>query len=185
MNSRKICSIISLFSLAAFLAGLSGCGLILGNVKPLTERSETYGIADLALENPSVWMQLSSTTKDESQEVPDVAFQSAKTSSIISLNSACRPKFGREEQDLKSFSDQLFLGISDVTLREEKQSDFQRSHALETTIQGKLNGEPMMLRTVVLRNGNCLYDLMYIARPEVFDVHEKDFSHFVASLRLR
>jgi hypothetical protein len=43
----------------------------------------------------------------------------------------------------------------------------------------------MKLRTVVLRRGSCVYDLMYVARPEHFKDNEPDFAHFIASLKLK
>jgi hypothetical protein len=171
----------------------TGCSLLVGNVKPVDEKSDSYGVADLSRESPDRWQRLSATAegvdaKDPAisvAEVPDVAFQSKATSSIISLNSACRSGGETEERDLKGFTNLLFLGISDVSFREESELKLQRGPALETTIQGKLNGEPMKLRTVVLRRGDCLYDLMYVARPDQFPANETDFSHFIASLRLR
>lgn len=187
-------------AVAAALVFGAACSTLIGNVKPVDEKSETYGVADLAREN-SDWIKLSAAeqglqnSKDpressDSQEIPDIAFQSKQTASIISLNSACRPNTPEnieksDVEELRNFSQQLLLGISDVTQRDEKVMTVQKSPALETTIQGKLNGEAMMLRTVVLRRARCVYDLMYVARPERFSKQESDFSHFVASLKLK
>jgi hypothetical protein len=43
----------------------------------------------------------------------------------------------------------------------------------------------MMLRTFVLRRGDCVYDLMYVARPDRFAENEQDFSRFADSLKLK
>lgn len=177
------------FSALTLLLTQAGCGLLIGSVKPVDEKSETYGVLDLSRENPD-WVRLKETRKAEpaettEAEISDVSFQSKKTASIISLNSACRPTYETSEQDLKAFTNQLLLGISDITLRAEKYLTVQKTPALETTLQGTLNGESMVLKTVVLRRGPCIYDLMYVARPQYFNENERDFAHFVASLRLK
>jgi hypothetical protein len=173
-----------LLAVFALLLLAPGCALV-GNVKPIDEKSETYQVDDLS-KGLGDWTKLppqSGGSSDSSSS--DVAFQSQKTASIISLNSACRPSFETEHRDLKTFTNLLFLGISEVTQRNERDLTLQSVPALETTLKGKLNDEEMMLRTVVLQRGECVYDLMYVSRPEHFAENEADFSRFVDSLKLR
>jgi hypothetical protein len=169
-----------------FLA--SGCGLLVGNVRPVEEKSENYGILDLSIETPD-WKKLTPTVYESGDTIPsevsDVAYQSSQTSSIISLNSSCRPSYENTTQNLKDFTKLLFMGISDVTSKNEKELSLQSVPALETTIQGKLNGETMMLSAIVLRKKNCIYDLMVISRPDHFLSSENDFKKFVSSLRIK
>ncbi|MFL5814630.1 MAG: hypothetical protein ACJ763_13730 [Bdellovibrionia bacterium] len=180
-------------------ASFSGCSVVVGNVKPIEEKSTEYGVMDLSHTNPD-WQKLdpaktaaqSESVKEQDvspTEVTDVAYQSKSTASIISLDSACRlaPDSLRPgaERDLKTLTDLLLLGITDVTLREERGMEVQKTPALETTIIGKLNGEAMQIRTVVLKRQNCVYDLVYMSRPQYFERQLSDFSHFVASLKLR
>lgn len=181
-------------SLALALLSLTsaGCGILLGNVRPVDEKSESYGILDLSQDNKD-WQKLDpadsneGSTREETElkptEISDVAYQSKKTASIISLNSACRPN--QEKQDLREATSLLLLGINDVTLREEKGLKVQKYPGLETTIQGRLNNEDMKLRTVVIQRENCIFDLMYIARPHHFEEQTQAFSKFVSSLRLK
>jgi len=173
----------------------SGCGLLLGNIKPVDEKSETYGVADLSKENPAEWTRLDPSATDKntpdaqapdsrSSEISDVVYQSKKTAATISINSACRT--GDEaETDLRKISDLLFLGISDVTLRDEKPLQLQGTPALQTTLIGNLNHERVQIRTVVLKRSDCVYDVIYLAPPQSFSKNEKDFAHFVDSLRLK
>lgn len=170
----------------------SGCGVLIGNVKPVEEKSTSYGVAELSKESKD-WIRLDPTKVDGSAkedgetptEVSDVAYQSRKTASIISLNSACRPTLSHDQQDLRSLTNLLFLGMTNVSYRNEQGLELQGTPALQTTIRGRLNAEDMMLRTIVLRRGPCIYDLLYLARPNHFADQELDFSHFVASLRLK
>lgn len=184
-------------SILILLVASSGCSVVVGNIKPLEEKSTAYGVADLSSSNPD-WKKLDpakTTAQNESvkvqdvspTEVSDVAYQSSSTASIISLDSACRLSADalRPSQDLRSLTDLLLLGITDVTYRSERGMEVQKTPALETTIKGSLNGELMQIRTVVLKRQNCVYDLVYMARPTHFESQLADFSHFVASLRLR
>jgi len=196
-SSFALSGALALLTLSAQLF-LSGCSVVVGNVKPLDEKSTEYGVMDLSRSNQD-WKKLDpakTAAQGESvkvqdvnpTEVSDVAYQSVSTASIVSLDSACRaadPEKPYPERDLKTLTDLLLLGITDVTLREERGMEVQKTPGLETTIQGKLNGEPMKLRTVVVKRQNCVYDLVYMARPQFFEKQLVDFSHFVASLRLR
>lgn len=172
--------------LLLFLLGTSSCGTLIGNVKPVVEKSQSYGVLDLSKANPD-WKKLPAQSQNAAgnPDLPDVAYQSEKTASIISLDSACRPTFATENRDLHAFTEQLLLGISDVTHRDETATTLQGAPALETTIEGKLNGENMALKAVVIHRAECVYDLMYVARPDHFAENEGDFSQFVASLRLK
>ncbi|MBC7690461.1 MAG: hypothetical protein H7222_01720 [Methylotenera sp.] len=179
------------------LTQLTACGLLVGNIKPVDEKNKDYRVMDLAKANPD-WKRLEpvvSANPDEQSDVKknkeafaaetsDVSFQSEKTASIISMNTACRERRA-DDSNLKAISNQLLLGIADVTQRDEKQIQIQGVPALETTIRGKLNGEPMALKTLVVHQDICVYDLMYIARPEHFDAQVADFDRFASSLRLK
>jgi hypothetical protein len=179
--------------LLIFLVGLaSGCGLLIGNVKPVEEKSDQYGVADLTKESPGKWNRLSAkqqggdTANPEATatEVPDAAYQSPKTAAVISINSSCRSG-ETADADLKALANQLTYGISDVSRRTEQKLTLQGTEALETTVQGKMNHNDIALKTVVLRKNGCIYDLLYMAPPEHFAANEPDFDKFVASLRLK
>ena len=170
----------------------SGCSVLIGNVRPVDEKSQSYGVEDLA-QNNSDWVKLdpkltSPEAKDSdltSTEASDVAYQSKETAAIISLNSACRKHLEEPEQSLRTLTNLLLLGMTDVTLHKEEPESIQNTPALRTTVEGKLNGEPMMLRTVVLRRATCIYDLVYMSRPKSFDLRSPDFNRFVSSLKLK
>lgn len=177
--------------LLALLTVLSGCGILLGNVKPVTEKSDHYEVMELSQVNKDwVKLTLEEITADDPSNEPvesqpsDVAYQSNRTASIISLNSACRGRNEDQSKSLRELTDLLFLGITNITFRDEQSRSLAGVAALETTVEGHLNGEPMKLRTIVLRQGRCLYDLMFVSRPQHFPEQEQDFSSFVSSLKL-
>ncbi len=183
-------------SLAVILLSLFSCSTIVGNVKPVDEKSEIYQVMDLSRENPAVWKkleaaqllpkdaQIGSNSDTYSSEVTDFAFQSLKTSAIISLNSSCRQ--GRNSpSDLKPYLRELLLGISEISEKSEKSTQLAGVPALEGKVAGKMAGESTKIHAFVLSKNSCVYDLMYISRPDRFSTHEGDFNRFVSSLRLR
>lgn len=176
--------------LIALALTLSGCGVLIGNVKPSDYKSESYGISQLDRDEPGTWKKLdtqpASSDADASvSEIPDASYQSKSNSSIISINSACRDGREKHSQSLRDFTRQLLLGMTDLDLNQEKETSLQNVPALETTLRGKMNGESVMLRSMVLQKKDCVYDLLYIARPEQFPTHESDFAKFVSSLRIK
>jgi hypothetical protein len=189
MRFSSIC-ITLVFS---FLA--SGCGLLLGNIRPVDEKSDQYGVADLAKENPKIWTKLTPAQEGgdshdpevTTTEVPDVAFQSTRTAAVISINSSCRPTTDAQADpgDLRALASQLTYGITDTSRRTERNLTLQSIPALETDLQGRMNGNDISLKAIVLKKSTCVYDLLYMAPPAHFADNEPDFDHFVASLRLK
>ncbi|MGK5081680.1 hypothetical protein WDW37_00120 [Bdellovibrionota bacterium FG-1] len=193
MSSNLVFSIkLALLGMAAAPI-LSGCGLLIGNVRPVDEKSDQYGVIDLAKEKPPIWDRLDPAQADAehrdhentSTEVSDVAFQAKHAPSIIALNSACRPTVETQDKSLQELTHELLLGISDISERNEQNLTVQATPALKTTLEGKMNSKPIKVSCVVLRRKACVYDLLYMSPPEYFTETESDFDHFVASLRLK
>ncbi len=190
-HPRKSASLLILPILGLF--SLSGCGVILGNVRPVTEKAEQYGILDLSKDHPETWSKIQTKSNADEKthpqstpsEVSDVAFQAIRSPSIIALNSGCRPSIESQAKELKELTNELILGFSEIQSRTEKFLTIEKVPALETTIHGKMSEKPIFLRTVVVRKNNCVYDLLYMSSPADFATHEKDFSNFVASLRIK
>lgn len=184
MNRRLNLSPLRTFLIAALIP-LSGCGVLIGNTKPVETKADDYGITDLSA-NDSKWIKLPSNENDlQSTDISDTAFQARDTGAIISINSACRTQKSPGAISLRESSQLLVMGMTDITYEERKDIAVQNRPALETTIEGKMNAQPTKIRTVVVQKNDCLFDLMYIARPEVFVRHEDEFRRFLLSLRLK
>lgn len=198
---RTLLRLISAIAVAITTAStLSGCGILFGNVKPVEDKSPDYGVEDLSRTDPT-WKKLDALDVQNAEDssdaasgqpgdstpppVSDVAFQSSKTASIISLNSMCRASGIRLERDLKTFTEQLFLGMTQITERTDENLSIENELALQTTLRGTLDGRDVRMRTIVLKKNNCIYDLMLVAQPSTFSTDETTFQRFVTSLRLR
>src|SRR5690242_15131208 len=78
--------------LLSLLLFQSGCSLFFGNIKPVEEKSTSYGILDLSV-NSAEWVRVESNqeaTESPQSGISDMAFQSKRTASIISISSACK-----------------------------------------------------------------------------------------------
>ena len=176
------------FTFLLFIA-LSSCSTIIGNVKPVDEKSDHYSIIDLSKESKD-WKRLDSSDlgqktadQNETTDQGDITYQSVKTSAVVSVNTACRDN-QKISKSLETISRQLLLGITDVTQNDQKEIKLSGVNALQTTIQGQISGEKTKIRAVVLTHQGCVYDLMYVSKPDRFAVHEADFARFISSLQL-
>jgi hypothetical protein len=188
-GSIRLLTLFAIFSLSA-------CSTIVGTVKPVDEKSDLYTALNLEKAAPKVWRKLDqaqlvpkdsdlgSNSEAFSSEVTDVAYQSKVNSAIISLNSSCRE--GRNQVvDLRAVLRELLLGMSDVEERTETSTEVSGIPALSGTVAGRMAGERTKIRALVVSKDTCVYDLMYIARPDRFSTHEPDFNRFVSSVKLR
>ncbi len=174
----------------------SACSILVGNIKPVSEKSESFTIQELDKIDAS-WIKLDeqkeiqikqdAETSDDPANSPldasDLAYQHKKTSSIISLSTACRPRNALQENTLSQFTDALLLGITDITGRTERTMTLDSLSALETILNGSLSNESVKLAVVVVRKESCVFDLMLVTRAKYFESEKKVFDSFVSSLK--
>lgn len=182
-------SIYTLIWTASLAAMLSGCGVLIGSVKPIDNKAENYEYLDLS-DRDSKWEKVDLVESKEDEEtatqVSDISYQHKSTHSSITVNSSCATGKTYADADLKKYSNLLFLGIDETEKRNEKFTQITASNkALESTLTGKMNSEDVKMRTVVFSRGDCLYDLIYVARPNHFTKHEALFSEFVHSFKIK
>jgi hypothetical protein len=175
---------------------------LIGNIKPVVEKSHSYSISDLTKRSKD-WKKLPpsqerfqpspsgpSTEGDEevgvsSQlDISDRSFQSGKTASIISLTSTCRPMTEVQNFALEDYMKHLLLGFTEVLEQDQEHIKLAGQGALRSTIEGVMNGQTMKIRAVVLKKHRCIYDLLLVARKNVFESHADDFEFFAQSLRI-
>ncbi len=193
-GSAKVLTLASIGALFALLMGCSTGSILVGNVKPVDQKDRAhYSILDLG-QNPK-WKKLdtgATFSSDEmdastdafSSEAADDAFQHVDTGAVISLNSTCRAN-RKEAKNLEPYLKELLLGFTHVVKTEDKKVTVAEHEAIQRTIQGTISGEKTKIRAIVLSREHCVYDLIYIARPDKFDLHVEDFTAFVSSLKLR
>jgi len=167
-----------------FLNG--SCGVLIGNVKPVTERSDDYIVMDLN-KTKKDWSRLPPSTDETDADQgssSDVAYQSSKTASIISLSTACRENQEYSHRELKKFRELLLLGVSDLKIESESNDPIEKKETLRSVVTGTMEGRQVKISSVVVKAIPCVYDFMYIAKPENFSLEEEVFSTFLASFRI-
>ena len=80
---------------------------------------------------------------------------------------------------LKALSRHLLFGIRGIRVVREGPILLDGVTGLETRVQGRFEGSPIEVRTVVVRRQVCLYDLFYVAPPEFFETRMIDFDRLL------
>ena len=174
-------------SLALLCIPLSGCATLVGTIPPVEERASGYAYEAPSAASPD-WQLIQDPEQEggrQDSDTSDIAWQSSRTASIISLTSACRrSENATETPSLEELTDRLFQGVTEVLRRESRKRNHYGIPALETTVEGRLSGETVRMCAVVLHADRCTYDAMLIGRPGRVASDEVAFQRFVDSLHL-
>ena len=168
----------------------SGCSvskLLVGQVSPVDEKS-TIQVTALETIDPN-WKRIQVSDDLSPNDMPDRAWQSSKTASVISLNSACR----QSNDDAQHYSE---MNMKDITadllsqwreLEHKTERDFNVSGfpAFETTAEGFYYNSKRKLQTVVVKTPTCVYDLMLLSPPKSFTQDLAVFQKFRDKLILK
>jgi|GEM_PF-635014 len=201
-HSAVITSVLRTLLLPFLL--LPGCATFIGSDRPVEEKSHHYQVGDLSRmdadwardqeRDPEKISGAAAEAGDPGAEsaLADRSWRSSRTGSIISLNTICRPTHASlavNGATLRDLSRQLFLGMGDIRLSEEKDITIQGVPALMRTVEGSIQDRPGKVRTVKMRtvnllHGECLFDIMLVAAPSRFPSDEAALQKLLDSLRL-
>ncbi len=163
---------------------LNACSVLVGQVKPVDEKSKKVPIRDVSLIDPN-WHQLEITSQNPNPEdIPDVAWQSSLTAAVISLNSACRQKTD-EGGDLKKVTQTLLSQWSALDIESERSLVLSGFPAYETRAQGMYLKSKRKFETVVVKTPTCVYDLIYLSPVKTFEQDLSVFHQFRDNLILK
>jgi hypothetical protein len=157
--------------LAAAALAVTACGGLAACGGPTfdgtTYRGEGFGFR--VPRPPASWRPL-----DGSRAA--LAFHDATSDATIAINARC----GADADDvpLAALTNHLFLRFSDRAVLEEKVVPFDAREAMHSVVVAKLDGVPQKFSVYVLKKDGCVYDLLYIARPDRFDVGAGVFDSF-------
>jgi len=162
----------------------SGCSVLIGHVKPEEVKSIDSKIIDVSQIDPS-WKKISiGPTSGPSEDIPDGAWQSTKTASVISINSACR-QGSDEDNDLKSVTQTLLSQWNNLKILNERELTVSNYPALETTAEGYYLSRNRKFQTVAVKSPMCVYDLIYLSPVKTFDQELSVFQKFRDNLILK
>lgn len=176
------------YTLTVVLLSLSlntGCSvskLLVGQVDPVDQRSNSMNITPLESINPN-WNRINnSENNNDIDGMPDRAWQSNKTASVISINSACRQSDDESNKfttiDAKEISNDLVSQWNDVENKIEKDFKLSGFPALETTAEGIYLNRKRKFQTVVVKTPSCVYDLIFLSTVKNFNQDLVTFHQF-------
>ena len=163
----------------------TGCGmskLLVGQVEPVDKKSSSIQITAIETIDPH-WKRIEATENTSSaNDMPDRAWQSTKTGSVISLNSACRQindeaqKFS--EMEPKEITADLLSPWRDLEHKTERDFLLSGFPAFETTAEGIYFDRKRKFQTVVVKTPTCVYDLIFLSPTKNFTQDLVTFQKF-------
>lgn len=115
----------------------------------------------------------------------DLALRHRESPATIVVHATCEPAVaGRAPEVLLRH---VTVGLADRRIVEHASTTVAGLPAARAVLEGRAaaDGEPARVEALVVRGARCVYDLVYAARPEVFQERRADFGRLVESLALR
>jgi len=112
----------------------------------------------------------------------DLAYWNPQDESTITVNSTCDKN--KIKYNLKALSNTLVIGIDDKKLIESSEPNVSGVISLKRIYEGKLSGVPIKISTVVLKKGDCIYDIAYSSARDNFDSWFGEFNEFVSQFKI-
>jgi len=109
-------------------------------------------------------------------EGADVALREPGGAVTLAVAASCPPA---EEAEPAILTRHLFFGLRQRELLRQERVSVDGATGLQTVLSARVGGTPVLVQSVVIRRGNCLYDLLAVARPEAAAGGEAAFGAFL------
>ena len=106
----------------------------------------------------------------------DLAFRAEPGGQVAALVVTC------EEQQavpLRILARRLFFGIGARRVMAQEPVSLNGTEAIHTVLEGHLKESDVMVSSYVAQDHGCVYDLIYVASPSVFQDRLPEFERFV------
>lgn len=107
-----------------------------------------------------------------------LAFRAADLDAGMGLRAECGSP---EPGPLPWVARHLFFGLTDKRFGTSEQAARADADFVRTRLHARLDGRPVEVEAVTMRSQSCLYDFLYVAPPDRFEVGRPDFDAFVQS----
>jgi len=96
-------------------------------------------------------------------------------------NAVCDPAVARRDWDVLGLH--LLIGMRDRAMLEANEAPVNGRVASHRLLEGRMQqtDERVRVESYTLKGDRCVYDLLYVAPPDVFDAWRGDFQRFVQS----
>jgi hypothetical protein len=159
--------------------GASACAFNPGPAGSPGTATPGEGVVEVAAEGarftigplPAGWKRLKLTTN-----AAKVAYQHAVNHQAIMVNVIYAPN---RAAGLRALRNHLLFDITSRTILEEQFLEVDNREALWSTVDGRLDGARIKMALLVVRIDDWVYDLVYVAVPETFDLNLEEFKQFI------
>jgi len=114
-------------------------------------------------------------------EVSDaqLAFRDDENDATVAVNGRC----GKDGDDvpLEALTQHLFLQCTEREVRKQEVVPLDGREAMRTELDAKLDGVRKGFVVYVLKKDGCVYDFLFISRPETLEAGAARFDAFVSS----
>jgi hypothetical protein len=85
----------------------------------------------------------------------------------------------QEKGPLPAVARHVFFGLRHVEWLRQEPIMLDGVAGLETVVRGTVEGTTVQVRSIVVRQKGCLYDLLFVAPPETFEARSADFDRLL------
>lgn len=176
------------FLSVSLISGCSVSKLLVGQVDPVDQKSNSLVLTPVELIDAD-WTRIENSESSTSNDLPDRAWQSTKTASVISLNSACRQKNaevdGYAGMNLKEINSDILSPWRKLENKKEREFTFSGYPAYETTAEGIYYQRKRKFQTLIVKTPTCVYDLIFLSPPDSFKQDLAVFQKFRDKLLIK
>lgn len=144
---------MSLFRYLALCIALAACGGPAFNGSVFRDGDVKFRVGP----QPDSWRRI---RVDETL----LAFRDDHASALIAVNGRCR--MDGDDVPLEALTKHLFLQFTNRELVEQRTVALDGRAALRTVLLADLDGVPRRFFVYVLKKNDCVYDFLWIGRPE-------------------
>jgi len=94
----------------------------------------------------------------------DLAFRDDAHDASVLINSRCTPS--DRDAPLVALTEHLLIGTTDRAIVREETIPFDAREARHTVLSARLDGVQMEYDIFILKKDGCVFDLVYVARPD-------------------
>lgn len=136
-----------------------------------TAENTTYAIGSLSGD----WERVRS-------ERGDLMFWNRKSNAVITVDSVCDEN--KLKYNLRALSESLVTGIKDKELLLRDNVEIDGMEALYSQYEAMADGMRIGVSTVVLKSGECIYDMSYSSMIGNFNHNLQEFLEFASDFRV-
>lgn len=105
-----------------------------------------------------------------------ILFKHRQHEASITVDAFCKGSF--DDSPLHLLAQQLFYNLERFQIKSQKKFTLDDRQALRTIVDGKLDGAPVTIDSVVLKKNECVFDFVLTTTPEAHQKTNNDFENF-------